>query len=125
MTSIETYQNIYPNRITILSTKETKEQKLEDRYLPDYPVVYTDYVCEESMFVDSVRPHNATLESLGADYDGDTVSLRAVFSVEANLEADKLIFDKKNLLNQSGTASRPIGKDAKLALYSLTRDPIL
>lgn len=55
----------------------------------------------------------------------DTVSLRAVYSVEANIEADKLIFDKKNLLNQSGGASRVIGKEAKLAAYALTRDPIL
>lgn len=125
MTSIETYQNICPCRIVVVSTKETKEQKLHDRYLPDYPIIYDDYICDESSFIDSVRPHNSYLDSFGGDYDGDTVSLRAVFSVEANLEADKLIFDKKNLLNQSGTASRPIGKDAKLALYSLTRDPIL
>lgn len=67
LTSIETYQNIYPCRIVIMSTKETKEQKLKDRYLPDYPVIYEDYVCEESMFIDSVRPHNSNLDSLGAD----------------------------------------------------------
>lgn len=122
---IETYQNIFPNRIAILSTKKTKEQKLEDRYLPDYPVIYDDYVCDESMFIDSVRPHNSTLGSLGADYDGDTVSLRGVFTVEANLEADRLIFDKKNFFNMSGSSSREIGKEAKLAIYCLTRDPIL
>ena len=59
--SIEVFQNIFPNKITILSTKKTKPQKLKDRYLPDYPVVYEDYVCEESMFVDSTRPHNSVL----------------------------------------------------------------
>lgn len=67
---IEIYQNIFPNKITILSTKKTKEQHLQDRYLPDYPIVYEDYVCDESMFVDSVRPHNSVLDALGGDYDG-------------------------------------------------------
>ena len=71
---IEVYQNIFPNKIAILSTKKTKTQKLANRYLPDYPVIYNDYICEESMFIDSVRPHNSTLDALGGDYDGDTVS---------------------------------------------------
>lgn len=68
--SIEVFQNIFPNKITILSTKKTKPQQLQDRYLPDYPVVYDDYVCEESMFVDSTRPHNSVLDAIGGDYDG-------------------------------------------------------
>lgn len=107
-----------------MSTKKTKEQQLGDRYLPDYPIVYDDYVCDDSMFVDTVRPHNSYLAAIGGDYDGDTVSLRAVFSIEANLEADKLVWSKKNLLDQQGKGLRPLGKEAVIAAFCLTRDPI-
>lgn len=54
----------------------------------------------------------------------DTVSLRAVFSVEANIEADRLIWSKKNLLNQQGKGLRPLGKEAVISAFCLTRDPI-
>ena len=56
--------------------------------------------------------------------NSDTVSIRAVFTVEANKEAHRIIYDKKNLLNQSGSALRTLGKEAILATYCLTRDPI-
>lgn len=54
----------------------------------------------------------------------DTVSLRGVFTVEANREADEIIFDKKNLLNMSGASSRPLGKEGVLAAFCLTREPV-
>ena len=65
--SIEQFQNIFPARISILSTKKTKEQKLADRYLPDYTVIYPNYVCDESIFIDSVRMNNAYLDAIGGD----------------------------------------------------------
>lgn len=55
----------------------------------------------------------------------DTVSIRAVFTKEANQEADKLIYSKKNLLNTEGGALRPLGKEGVLASYVLTMDPYI
>jgi hypothetical protein len=118
---IEQYQNIYPSKIKLYSTRETKPQQLEDRYLPDYPVVYPDYPAEDELFIDTVIPYNGYLKALGGDYDGDTVSLRGVFTKEANDEAEKLIWEKKNLLDQMGRNSRKIGNEAIQAIYSLTR----
>lgn len=47
-----------------------------------------------------------------------------VYTKEANIEADKLIHAKTNLLDQSGNNSRKIGNEAILALSTLTRiDP--
>jgi DNA-directed RNA polymerase beta' subunit len=73
---IEQYQNIYPSKITILSTRETVEQKLEDRYLPNYPVIYPDYPAEEELFIDTVVPYNGYLKSLGGDYDKHTKTIK-------------------------------------------------
>jgi DNA-directed RNA polymerase beta' subunit len=118
---IEQYQNIYPSKIKILSTRDTHPQQLEDLYLPDYPIVYPDYPADEELFIDTVVPYNGYLKALGGDYDGDTVSLRGVFTMEANQEANKLIWEKKNILDQMGRNSRKIGNEAVQAIYSLTR----
>jgi DNA-directed RNA polymerase beta' subunit len=118
---IEQYQNIYPSKIKILSTRETQPIQLEDLYLPDYPIVYPDYPADEELFIDTVVPYNGYLKALGGDYDGDTVSLRGVFTMEANQEAEKLIWEKKNILDQMGRNSRKIGNEAVQAIYSLTR----
>lgn len=119
---VEQYQNIYPSRVTIMSTHDTIEQKLEDRYLKNYPTVFPDYPCEEDFFIDTTVPYNGYLNSLGADYDGDTISLRAVYTVEANLEASKLITKKTNLLDQQGRNARSLGNEGIQSLFSLTRD---
>jgi DNA-directed RNA polymerase beta' subunit len=118
---IEQYQNIYPSRIKVLSTRETTSVQLDDLYLPDYPIVYPDYPADDELFIDTVVPYNGYLKALGGDYDGDTVSLRGVYTVEANLEAEKLIWEKKNILDQMGRNSRKLGNEAVQAIYTLTR----
>ena len=59
------------------------------------------------------------------DYDGDMLYLKSVFTQEANLEADRLIKAKTNLLNAQGELSRKltgIGKNCILGLYELTKE---
>lgn len=119
---VEQYQNIYPSRIAILSTTKTVPVELEDRYLPDYPLIFPDYPCEDELFCDTVVMNNSYLLSLGADYDGDTISLRGVFTKEANEEAEKLIYAKTNFFDQQGRNSRVLGNEAIQTLYALTRD---
>jgi len=118
---IEQYQSIYPSKIKILSTRETKAVQLKDLYLPDYPIIYPDYPANEELFIDTVVPYNGYLNSLGADFDGDTISLRGLYTVEANQEAEELIWEKKNILDQTGRNARKLGNEAVQAIYSLTR----
>ena len=118
---IENYLNIYPSKISILSTNKTIDVKLGDKILKHYPIVLADYPTDESTFVDSVRISNLYTASLGADYDGDTVSVRAVYTQEANKEAERLIKAKTMVLNQSGKNTRKVGNDGALALYCLTK----
>lgn len=114
-------QNIYPSKITVLSTNKTMDIELGDKVLKHYPIVFADYPTDESSFIDSTRINNSYTASLGADYDGDTVSIRAVFTQEANAEADRLIKAKTMVLNQSGKNTRKIGNDGALAIYCLTK----
>ena len=74
---VESFLNIYSSKIKILSTKDTVEMKLPDRYLENYPVIYPDYPVREEVFVDSVRPSLLVLGALGADFDGRSLKQSA------------------------------------------------
>jgi len=55
-------------------------------------------------------------------FDGDTVSLRSVYTQEANLECEKLINSPKYLLNVTGGTTRVLRNEGIQTLYTLTRD---
>jgi DNA-directed RNA polymerase beta' subunit len=120
---MENFQNIFPSKIKIITTHETMEMKLGDKYLKEYPIVYPDYPTQQNFFVDSTIPNNSYLKALGGDYDGDTVSLRAVFTVEANKECDRLIQSKTMFLDNQGKSTRELKNESIQALYTLTSDP--
>jgi hypothetical protein len=117
---IEHHQNIHATRVHILSTRKTKEQKIGSHLFPDYPEVFPDYPEEGSGFVDTVQMSNAYLEALGGDYDGDTVSLRAVYTKEANEEAARIMETPRNLLDASGKCTRRLRNEGVLSIYTLT-----
>lgn len=53
--------------------------------------------------------------------DGDTVSCKPIFSVEANADAEKRIQSKGYVLNIAGDLMRGISKDFILTAYALTK----
>jgi len=103
---VANYQNIYPSKIKVCTTTKTRkifwattamvpEQYadmyiFEDEHYPSIPGVpgCKDVDCD---FVDVTIIGNGHIKSLNADYDGDMVFMRAVFSQEANREASDLI----------------------------------
>ena len=119
---VGSFLNIYPSKIRVLSTTKTQEVQLDDRLLKNYPVVYPDYPIEHYTFIDTVRINNSYAAALGADFDGDQVSLRGIFTNEANEETAKLINSKTMILDQSGSNTRELGNDGLMSLYILSAD---
>lgn len=133
---VANHQNIFPAKVKILTTDKTEKIKFEknedglstwiSETYDEYP--YIDYDNEknvESTFYDVMLCGNAYLASLGGDYDGDMLYMKAVFSKEANDEAERIIFSKKNLFQANGELSRSIsgiGKDCIMGLYELTKE---
>lgn len=122
---IANFQNIYPSRIKILTTQKTCEMTLGDTYFKEYPLILKDYPSKSidgmhDYFVDTVRINCYYLEALNGDFDGDTVSLRGVYTQEANAEAEEIINSKNYLMNVSGGTTRILRNEAIQALYSLT-----
>ena len=98
--------SIYPCRIHVITTNPSKRMTIiidsglnEDA--PHYPIIGKPYF--ESLIL-----HSSRLKGLGADFDGDTVSLSAIWTKEGNAE----IAD--NLNSVAGI----IGPDMKLKLHA-------
>ena len=124
------YTGIFPCGIHVLSTIKTTPIKLKirgtERLFPYYPVVEPDADPERISiaFNDTLNMDNSMLDSIGGDYDGDQVSHRALFSVEANEETDKIMKSKKHYLTCQGKMIEYLGNEAVLGLYSMTQfDP--
>jgi DNA-directed RNA polymerase beta' subunit len=119
---VENFQNIYPSRIKIITTKETQTVQIEDKYFKNYPKVIPNYPDSDSVLIQTIVMNSMYLERLGADFDGDTVSIRSVYSVEANKEAEMIMKKKSYAIRQDGKNSRHIGNEAIQAIYSITKD---
>lgn len=133
---VANFQNIFPSRVKVLTTAKTYDKmyykfELEGNIggmVEDYPYIRyegSDVSQTDSEFYDVMICGNAYLAALGGDFDGDMLYLKPVFSQEANIEAEELIWAKSNMLNAKGDASRGlalIGKEAVVALYELTKD---
>ena len=76
-------------------------------------------MCEKQVYIEGC------IKSLGADYDGDMMFFRGLFTKEANEEAAKMIWKKTNWFSADGSLSRgltKISKDCTLSLYELTKN---
>ena len=55
------------------------------------------------------------------DYDGDQVTCKGVFSQQANLEAEKIMKSKVNVIGIAGQGIRTTTNETIQTLYSMTK----
>lgn len=117
------YYNIYPSGVVPVSTTKTTRCVVDGVVYQNYPVI--DITKSESeistMFIDTIQISNIFLDAIGGDYDGDTVSLRMVYSLEANKEASQFIRHMKLYVHNSGAYNRKIGNEAYLTYFNMTK----
>jgi len=109
---IEDYRNISCHRPVILTTEATTEVGGIKNY-PDFSVTPIKWN-------ETIQLHPAVLKAMGADFDGDTVTLKLVFTKEANAELEKYIYSAKNVTDLTGDVSRKFGAEPIQALYTMT-----
>ena len=94
-----TDKGIYFSKIRVQSTAKHIKLIFNGKEYPFYPdidlSIPTDHVGVQ--FIDTLVLSNSHLDGMGADYDGDTLSVRGIWTDEANLEAEK-IMNKKVLI---------------------------
>ena len=111
-----------PCKIHLLSTAPSRSVKLIlgeeeiSQELPEYPILGKG-------FNDSVAIHEDIMGGLGADFDGDTVSVSILLSEEANKECADHINSKGRWVSASGKGFASFSYMAPMVPYNLTRDP--
>lgn len=71
-------------------------------------------------FIDTLSMANPYCILMGADYDGDQITLKMPYSVEANEELKKYMDSKAQFITLSGSNGRKADKEAIQAMYNLT-----
>lgn len=121
---LEDYFGTFPSRVFVLSTMKTMPMIYNERNYPFYPQIDPSLPEAEvsTLFNDTVTMDNTYLKGLGGDYDGDQVSLKGIFSAEANAEAEEIMHSIKHYVNIAGDLMRVIGNEAFLTYYNMTKE---
>lgn len=119
---ITDYFSSFINRIRPFSTTSTVKMKIGDTIYDHYPMVdlNTPKGDIESLFQGSLSFSNLYLDGLCGDYDGDQVTMKPVYSIEANADCEKAMFAKGNFITISAGTNRNTGNEGIQTLYQLT-----
>lgn len=119
---IDTYFNQYPTKVRISSTVRTEPMIVGNKSYKNYPRIRQEDIGSNTSnkFIDSINISNLYLDGIGGDYDGDQVTVKGVFSEEANEELEKQLSAKSHYFNLGGKGVRTSDKEAMQSLYNLT-----
>lgn len=87
-----------------------------------YPVVDPTLTPSEvsSLFINTLIISNLYTKGLGADYDGDQVTVRGVWDINANKACHDMMYKVQNFLDISGNLKRATEKEAIQTIYQLS-----
>jgi len=117
------YFSVYPNRVFVMSTEKTESVFINNTVYTHYPKIDLNMSKDDvsTSFIDTVRLSNLYFAGLSGDYDGDQISIRAVFTQEANEEAIKQMESKARILTIYSNNIRKSSNEAIQSLYALTK----
>lgn len=120
---IDSYYNIFGSKIVVSSTKKTEAIYYDNTFYKNYPYIREEDIEQDTSnkFVDTLRMGNEKLGSIGGDYDGDQVTCRIAYSIEANEEIDKYLNSKAYYINLGGRNIKTSSNEAIQSLYNLTQ----
>ena len=119
---IDSIYNQFATRININSMNETEPMVVDGVFYPKYPKIRQEMIGKNTsnMFIDSINISNLYLEGIGGDYDGDTTTVKGIYSVEANEELEKVMHSNYNFIDFGGKGIRKASQECIQAMYNLT-----
>lgn len=123
---IDSFYNQFPTKVKVQSTIETEPMTVVSagmkKFYKKYPKIREEDIEKDTSnkFIDSLNMCNGYLDSIGGDYDGDQVSVKGIYSAEANAELDQQMNSKIHYIGLDGISVMDVGKEAKQSLYCLT-----
>lgn len=120
---VGTDKGIFFSKVRVQSTVNHIRVIYNGREYPFYPDIdlNLDHSKVGVQFVDTLVMSNSHLEGMGADYDGDQVSARGLWSDEANAEAEQLMNSKMTALDIRGNNVKSVAKELYNSMYELTK----
>lgn len=120
---IGTDKSIVFNRVRVGTTQMHTKVIFNETEYNYYPLIdlsiQNNKVPKE--FIDTFVFHNSYLDELGGDFDGDILSIRGLWTEEANAEAEKIMKSKMSSLTVRGDNIRVTGKEIFNSFYELTK----
>ena len=91
-------------------------------FYPNYPDIDVDDINKNSSnkFIDVALPNNVRLDSIGGDFDGDTISVKIPYSIEANYELQKAVDSKIHYISLGAKNRMTTIHEGIQSLYQLT-----
>lgn len=119
---VDSYWNQFPAKIKVLSTIKTEPMIIDGIFYKEYPLIRVEDMNKDtsSKFIDVALPNNVRLDSIGGDFDGDTISSKPPFSIEANEELYDVVNSKKHYISLDGMNAMIVTKEGLQSLYNLT-----
>lgn len=120
---LEDYFGIFPSKVAVLSTINTIPVIVNGKLYPHYPMIDLTLRPDQvaTQFIDTITISNLYLDAIGGDYDGDTVSIKILFTIEANQEAAEALNDIKHYVSIQGNLVRVLSNETYLSFYNMTR----
>ena len=122
---MDSYFNQYPQKINVRTTTNTVTMVVNDKFYRWYPDISKEDIGKNTsaMFEDTISMCNPTVGAAGGDYDGDTVTCKPIYSIEANAEMQAFLDSKGNFNQLDGINTKTVSKEGIVCLYTLTNCP--
>ena len=122
---IDTFYNQFTTGADLLSTNETEPMVVNEIEYKFYPKIRKEDIGSDTSnkFIDTLNLCNAYLPSIGGDYDGDQVTVKGIYTDEANAELKRQLNSKLHFINLGGKPVVEITNEAIQSLYALTLVP--
>lgn len=119
---MDTMHNQFPNKIRVGSTKKTEPMNVGSDFYPKYPYIRDEMIGSDTgaLFVDTLRVCNVMLKAIGGDYDGDQMTCKIAYSVEANQEIEGYLNSNLFLIDFGGSMLRRSSNECVQSMYNLT-----
>ena len=119
---MDTYFNQLYTKANISSTVETEPMVINGKFYKWYPKIRQSDIGKNTSnkFIDTLCIANPYCGLMGADYDGDQVTIKMPYSIESNEELKKYAQSNAQFITLSGKNGRVGGNEAIQAMYNLT-----
>ena len=120
---IDSCYNTIATKIRVSTIKNTENVYVDGEFYRWYPRIREEDIGinTSDVFIDTLNLANPHLRGLGGYNDGDSVTVKVLWTFEANEEIDRSMNSVKNMVNMGGINLKVSDAEAIQSVFNLTR----